>query len=275
MPVNDAAPAAPPPAPRPAPTSVRDTTVGDSADNANAGAPSLIVVSRTVAAKDRDAFDRWHGYGQGHIDAVLGGPGKAHTWHFPAAADKDGAGSADTIVMLFGNEKDRDTWWHSTERRAWVAAGEHLSPGGCNAAKVNLGSARGMGDWLPPRAGREALLALPPPPPPKWVVYANVLLAIYPTISVLGDFAFPALYAAAPAVKALPLAVKGFAQCATVVAVMTWAMIPLAAKITGALGFMDADTRNAASVAGVAAVAAAMVAVEHFALFPLLPAGGW
>ena len=56
---------------------------------------------------------------------------------------------------------------------------------------------------------------------------------------------------------------------------MTWGAIPLSMKVTGALGFMDADTRNAASVAGVAAVAAAMVAVEHFALFPLLPAGGW
>ena len=40
-------------------------------------------------------------------------------------------------------------------------------------------------------------MALPPPPPP-WVVATNVLLAIYPTITVLGLYAFPALYAAVP-----------------------------------------------------------------------------
>ena len=264
--------------PRSAATMATTRPTAAPADTADA-APSLIVISRTVAPEDRTAFDAWHGRGQEQIDAVLGGPGRAHTWHFPAASDPaapddggDGGSDADTIVVLFQQQAERDKWWHSEERRAWRKAGENLSA--ATAVQVDLGDA-GMGGWLPPqpRTGREASLALPPPPPPNWVVATNVLLAIYPTISVLGLYAFPAIYAAAPPLAALPLAVKMFAQAACTVGIMTWGMIPLVMKLTGSLGFLNPETRNFASIASVAGVAGGVVAAEHFALLPVIMAG--
>lgn len=166
-----------------------------------------VVVRRRVRRERVSDFEGWL---RGIIGAATAFEGHAGAL---VIRPDDPANQDYVIVFRFAKAEQLARWEESEERAAWLARVEPLTVGAPQIERVT-----GLEYWfqLPDHAARR--------PPPRYKMAAVTLLAIYPMVLVL----VPLLAAwLAP----LPRALATLLTAMTLVALMTWAVMPALTRL--------------------------------------------
>jgi antibiotic biosynthesis monooxygenase (ABM) superfamily enzyme len=170
--------------------------VGDAAE------PVTVTVARRVAPGREADFAAWcdavtaaASVYPGHLGAGVLRPSRlGEPWH---------------LVFRFASPQDLRAWEDSAERRRLLAAGEHL------VRSTDVHRVTGLETWF-------ALPGRTAPAPPKWKMFA---------VSVCGIYLLQLLLNLAVEPLGLPAALRVLVVAVAVTALMTWLVMPRAARL--------------------------------------------
>lgn len=167
-----------------------------------AAEPVTVTVARRVAPGREADFAAWcdamtaaASTYPGHLGAGLLRPSRpGDPWH---------------LVFRFASAEDLHRWEDSPRRRRLIAQGEHL------VHSTDVHRVTGLETWF-------ALPGRTPPAPPRWKMFA---------VSVCGIYALQLLLNIVIDPLGLPMALRVLAVSAAVTALMTWLVMPRAARL--------------------------------------------
>jgi len=113
------------------------------------------------------------------------------------------------ILRTFADEKERDAFYASPMFRAWEEKARTLTEGEPVYRQLH---------------GLEAWFRSPGGPPPRWKMALATFVGVFPTAMVLN-------LTIGPAIKSWPFIVRNAAFNACVVALLTWAVMPLVTRL--------------------------------------------
>jgi uncharacterized protein len=114
------------------------------------------------------------------------------------------------ILRTFASEADRDAFYQSPMYRAWEERARSLTEGEAQHRQL-----RGLEAWF--RSPQSAL-------PPRWKMAVATLLGVFPTSLFLN-------LTIGPCVKMWPFLLGNLVFAAAMVAVLTWAVMPLVTRL--------------------------------------------
>jgi antibiotic biosynthesis monooxygenase (ABM) superfamily enzyme len=113
------------------------------------------------------------------------------------------------ILRTFADEKERDAFYASPMFQAWEEKARTLTEGEPVYRQLH---------------GLEAWFRSPGGPPPRWKMALATFLGVFPTAMVLN-------LTLGPAIKSWPFIVRNAAFNACVVALLTWAVMPVVTRL--------------------------------------------
>jgi antibiotic biosynthesis monooxygenase (ABM) superfamily enzyme len=166
-----------------------------------------IVVTRVVKpGRDRD-YEAWL---RGVVAVSATFPG-----HLGATVIRPGQGSRSwTLIFRFATQEQLDAWDRSPERAEWVARGEEM------CEHTHLQRMTGLEGWFVLANGGAVA------PPPRWKMVLVTFSVAFPTIQLLNATLVRWL-------QPFPAIVRGIALGASMVLLMTYALMPLATRLLG------------------------------------------
>ena len=182
------------------------------------------------------------------------------------------AGKPDLVTIIFTRESDLAAWRASSERVAWLAAGESLAR---KDPAINDAAASGfaigedgsegvssiikdahsisftrddgsLGGWLPelPQCNADGSAGAANEAPPTYVVSATVLVAMYPMQELNRLVLMPSLDALSPTLwGGCAPSLQLFVACAFAAGGTTFVLLPYARKLTERIGWMGPKSR--------------------------------
>jgi uncharacterized protein len=126
------------------------------------------------------------------------------------------------ILRTFGDEKERDAFYTSPMFKAWEEKARTLTEGEPEYRQLH-----GLEAWF-----------RSPTPPPRWKMAFATFLGVFPTAMVLN-------LTVGPAIKAWPFIIRNAAFNACVVALLTWAVMPLVTRLLR--GWLHPQSKNKSS----------------------------
>lgn len=168
----------------------------------DAAEPVTVTVARRVAPGREAEFASWcdavtavAATFPGHLGAGVLRPSRlGDPWH---------------LVFRFASDRDLRAWDESPQRGRLLAAGEHL------VDSTDVQRITGLETWF-------ALPGRTSPAPPKWKMFA---------VSVCGIYLLQLLFQAAIDPAGLPVALRVLVVSVAVTALMTWLVMPRAARL--------------------------------------------
>lgn len=112
------------------------------------------------------------------------------------------------ILRTFANEKERDAFYESAMFKAWDEKARTLTEGEPEYRQLH-----GLEAWF-----------RSPNPPARWKMALATFLGVFPTAMILN-------LTVGPAIKAWPFIIRNAAFNACVVALLTWAVMPLVTRL--------------------------------------------
>jgi antibiotic biosynthesis monooxygenase (ABM) superfamily enzyme len=113
------------------------------------------------------------------------------------------------ILRSFANEAERDAFYASPLFKAWDEKARALTEG--EAVRREL---HGLEAWF--RSSQN--------PPPRWKMAVATFVGVYPTSLLLGE-------TLGPSVHHLPLLLRAVVMATTMVALLTWVVMPLVTRL--------------------------------------------
>jgi uncharacterized protein len=167
-----------------------------------AAEPVTVTVARRVAPGREADFATW-------CDAVTAAA-STYPGHLGAGVLRPSRlGDPWHLVFRFASEGDLRRWEESPQRRRLIAQGKHL------VDSTDVHRVSGLETWF-------ALPGRTSPAPPKWKMFAVSVCGIYALQLVLNVVIDPV---------GLPVALRVLAVSVAVTALMTWLVMPLAARL--------------------------------------------
>lgn len=212
-------------------------------------ATQILTFTTLVQSGQEAAFEKWHDEVPSIAAAVIGDGMRMRRFASEPDAEKR---TFYTSVVLCKNADVAKTWQASAERAEWLSRSPSPLVSGTDTALEDY-----LGAWLTPAAAT----APGAPPPPKWKMAMTVAAALYPSVTAMSTFVMPALFARAPLLAALPVALKTALTISLTVPVMTFVGVPVALKVLGPFLMRPpaSPQRAALNVAAVACVYATLL----------------